>query len=161
PVSTMCISKRIMAVLFCLLSVAGFGLCAAGIVGVWVIKQPVQDRTTQIIDRADRALEVTGQTLAQAHASLRKARNDLKAIQLVTSSSGDRKEKPGFVHNMFARVLAKRLGPNVGRVHDQITQVAEGSIVLNSLLEGMQQLPITSVRALDTEQLTDIRQSLT
>jgi methyl-accepting chemotaxis protein len=151
--------KRLLAVLFVLLSLAGLGLCVAGIVGAWWVKQPLLAKATRAFESADRALAVTDDTLDLLQVGLEKTREDLKTIR-TKSAAMAKDDRPDLEQRMISRVVAQQLGPKVQQVRKAANIATEASIVINSLLEAINQLPQTAIGPLDTDRLGQVRKTL-
>ena len=67
---------------------------------------------------------------------------------------------PGPRDRIISTSRAQRLGPNGGQVQETVSIATDAAVVLNSLLGGLNQVPLTSVNALDTDQLKQIQESL-
>src|SRR5262249_47962526 len=122
-------------------------LCVAGIVGVWSVREEVTERTTHAFQVADRALDVTARATNRVHESLQNARDNLRAIRVEEpEEGGGRRVSPEIaLPQMLARrMLAQQIAPHIEEVRQTVNTVTEVSVVLNSLLEGVNELPIGS-----------------
>src|SRR3954469_8181019 len=101
--------KRLLAIPVGLLSVIFFGFCVAGIVEVWMQRQPLTERTTEAFTHADRILDLTIRGTEDVQAGLENARTNLQAIRDVPPSVHNAGKDPGFFETMLARMLAEQL----------------------------------------------------
>src|SRR5262249_31009708 len=144
PDNSMRVLRKIFALLIALISLAVFGLCAAGIYGAWSVKKPLLDNTTRTFDHAQRALQITAETVDLVNAGLQKAQTQLTAVKVV-SGADKGAQKPGFFGMITSRALAQQLGPQLNDVRRTLDVVTETSVVINSVLDGVKELPLTSV----------------
>jgi hypothetical protein len=150
--------KRLFAVLFVLLSLAGLGLCVAGIVGAWWVQKPLLAKATKAFDSAGRAITVTEDTLDLLQTGLEKTREDMKTIR-AKSAGVVNDGRPDLQERMVSRLVTEQLGPKVRQVRKAADIATEASIVISGLLEAINQLPQTAI-ALDTDRLGQVRDTL-
>ena len=144
------------ATLLILLGAAGFLLCVAGIAGCWIFRPSLSRRASQACERAEKALGVTADSLRQVAAALERARTDLDAIQAATGPADPRQPEGQAPRRTLARKLAGELTPRLDSARRGLNAVVETSVVLNSLLEGLDEIPLVHMTAVDSEQLRDV-----
>jgi hypothetical protein len=149
--------RRLFALLIGLVGLAVLGLCVAGIVGTWMVKKPLSERTTRLLSDADRALTTAVDGVDVIQESLNKARNDLERFNAEAGKPPKERTKPGLVE----QVVARNLESNFQNVGATVNVVTDASVVLNSILGSLSELPETSMTTFDTDRLKDIQGSLT
>jgi len=111
--------KQFLAVIFILISLVMLVGCVAGVVGIWIVKQPMRDRTARALDSAERALNISVDALGQVHSNLAQAREDLKTAKQTVNAPQDM----GFFNRIVAQTAVQRLGPNVQKANVAIDNV--------------------------------------
>jgi hypothetical protein len=152
--------RRLLAIVFVLLSLVGLAVCVAGIVGAWWVQQPLLQKATRAFDVAGRALDVTDHTLDLITAGLDRTREDLSTIKSKYAAMSKDDMKPDVNQRMISRVLADQLGPKMKQVRQAVDIATEASVVMNSFLAGLNDLPKTAVGSLDLNRLGQVRDSL-
>ncbi len=145
--------KRLFAVLLSLLGVAGLVLCVGGVVGVFIVKKPLQERTTRLLKEAGQSLQTAADGVDVVHESLLKAREELKQFSRKPDAEHP---KPTFVD----RVVAEHLESNVKNIGATVNVVADASVVLNSLLGSLNEIADTGLGQIDTDRLKDVQGGL-
>jgi hypothetical protein len=154
------IIRRLFALVLGLVSIAVFLACIGGTVGLWVVQKPLLEKTTLSFGKANEALDVASTTLNVVEKRLKIARQDLTTIKETAGKPKAGANPPSILDQMASRALVAQLGPNVQQVSDSVEMASDAAIVLNSLLDGLNQLPETKINSLDTERLTEIHRSL-
>lgn len=137
------------------------GLAAlAGGVGVWVVKAPLTARTTQLLDRADKALEVAGVALREADTSLDRALASVQSVKegharLTGNTAQDR---PAL--SLIALSLQDGLLPQVHDARQRLLVAAEAAVAIQSVLGGIGDFPLLSISPLDQERLQQVSTDL-
>lgn len=158
----MIIIRRVVAVLVTVVSVAVLLAALAGGVGVWVIKGRLTAETTRLLDRADAALDVAGRALGDADTSLTRAADSVQKMkeghsQLVGGAAQDR--RPAL--NLIALSLNDGLMPQVRDARGRLQAAAEVAVALQSLLGGIDQLPLVSVSRPEADRIREANDDLT
>jgi hypothetical protein len=133
-------------------------LSFAGSVGVWIVKEPLTDRTTRVFGRIGQALDLADQSLDHFKTSLSNA-----AARLESVKEEQRKQDPrnsSTVRRLMARTVQQRIAPEIGNAQETIHTVAEAAVVVNSVLEDLGNFPFLSIAGLDSARLTEIAGSL-
>jgi hypothetical protein len=150
--------KRIWAGLAFFLGMVGLLLSLAGGIGVWFVKKPVTDRATRVFERIEASLDVAVRGLDHVKTSLDSAAERLEGIK-------QEQRKQPRPNNTIRRFLAQRvqqsISPEFTNAHDTFRTVAEASVVVNSVLEDLDNLPFLSESGMDTSRLAEINRGLT
>src|SRR5262249_25374410 len=123
---------------------------------LWVYKGPLEKRAITVLDRLEGALGRARTGLDVVRETTAQARKDLNEFKKTSDpATGDRK-KNRLVMKTLARTVKQELAPQVSDVHATLSGVTEASVVLGSLLEGADRLPLGSVGKVDTDELRDL-----
>ena len=111
----MLVGKRILVMFTLMLSVTGFLLSLVAGMGVWIIREPVIIRASQIFGRIETALAFVDQGLQQARADLARAegasgRSSDMSKRNLTSSQSQKTLRRKTLARMIQRSFAPKLG---------------------------------------------------
>ena len=56
-------------------------LCAAGIVGIWIVRPPLRERLTRVFDRVDGLLDTARRDLVVVQVAVNRSRQELAAFR--------------------------------------------------------------------------------
>jgi hypothetical protein len=152
--------RRVCAVLLPLLGVLGLLGSVGAVAGLWVVKRPVEVRALQVLDRIEVALGRVGQGLRVIRESAARARKDLDEFKRTSAPESKDTKQNALMMKTLARKVNKELVPRVDDVHATLTGVTEASVVLGSLLENIDRLPLARVGKVDTEELQNLTRLL-
>jgi hypothetical protein len=148
--------KRILAAIVLPLSMAGLLLSVAVGVAVWIVKEPVRARATQVFERIEGALDVADGGLTQVKASLRRAAERLDTVRAEQRKLAQQPRRSDALRRMLARTVQQRVAPELGNAQEQLHTMAEAAVAVNSVLEDLGNLPFLSAAGLDSDQLTEM-----
>ncbi len=155
------IFKQLCAALLGLLSVCVFVLCIVAPIGAWRVQPALTEGTARTFTKANDALEIASRSLRLADEGLRQAKEDLDTIKTTNLPDETHPAKPDFRNELMSSFLVDRLGNKVHNVSETVSAVTDASIVLNSLMDGLNRLPEPSLVGLNTDQLKQFQHSLT
>jgi hypothetical protein len=142
------IFRRLVAVLFVILGVVGLLASIAGIAACWYLRPGVTGKLSYTCERTEAVLDVTSASLKRVETSLVQARTDLATVP---------KEPPAPQLSPAKKVALRRVTngflsqfDNAGQT---LTTVSDAAVVLNSLLEGMGEIPLVHMTPLDVDQV--------
>lgn len=151
--------RRMAAALACLLSLIGLLLSLAGGVGVWIIKERVQQKAMYLFGRVDIKLDIAEQGLEHVQESLTRAAERLQSV-----NEQRRKAAPpgqaGGIGRFLARTVQQRLAPELGNAQEKLQTVAEAAVVVNSVLEDVSNFPMLETSGLDLTRLNEMNSRL-
>jgi hypothetical protein len=140
--------RRLIAFLFVILGVVGLLACLAGIAACWYFRPGVTGKATHACERTEVVLEVTNKSLKRVEASLAQARTDLATVP---------KEPPAPQLSPLKKAALRQVTngfvPQLENAGQTLNTVADAAVVLNSLLEGMGQIPLVHMTPLDMDQV--------
>jgi hypothetical protein len=154
------VGKRILAGLTLLLSAAVLLLSLAGGVGVWIGRGPATAKAARVFGRIESALDVAGQNLVQAKASLARASERLDGAREEQRKLAQEPQPKSALQRTVARKVLPRIAPDLGNAQEKLHTVAEAAVVVNSVLGDVGNLPFLSVAGLDTDRLTEMNSRL-
>jgi hypothetical protein len=154
------VCKRILAGLALLLGTAGLLLSLAAGVGVWIVKEPVTARATNVFGRIEAALDVADQGFDHVNSSLARATERLDSARQEQRKLAQEPQKNRALGRLLARTVQQRIAPEIDDAHETLHTVAEAAVVVNSVLEDVGNLPFLSVSGLDLGRLTEINSRL-
>jgi hypothetical protein len=154
------VCKRILAGLTFLLALAGLLLSLAGGVGVWLVKEPVTEKTTRIFGRIEAALDVADQGLDHVETSLARAGERLDSAREQQRKLAQEPQTGGALRRMLARTVRQSIAPELGDANEKLHTVAEAAVVVNSVLEDVGSFPFLETTGLDLGRLTEMNSRL-
>jgi hypothetical protein len=139
-----------------LLGVIGVLVSGAGIVGCWSVLSSLSQRTSDALGRVETILDATSDSFEQVRASLEKADRELEAVreaERVPAATTPRSPQPG---RAASRRLASKLTSSLGDAQHRLDVAVEAAVVVDSLLDGLDEVPLVRMSKLDTEQLQEV-----
>ncbi len=156
----MLVCKRVLAALAILLATAVLLLSLVGGIGVWVVKEPVTARTTQVFQRIDAALDLADRGLEQARTSLARAAERLDSAREEQRKLSQQPQPNNAAKKTLARTVQRSIAPEFDKAHGKLQTVAEAAVVVNSVLADLGNIPFLSASGLDGDQLADLNRQL-
>jgi hypothetical protein len=152
--------RRILGAIGCVLAVAGLLLCLAVGVGVWVMREPVTARTSQLFGRIDVGLDLAEKGLEHARKGLTRAGERLEEVKEERKQPAREPRKGDTSRKLLARTVQKKVGPELDDTRQKLQAVAEAAVVVNSVLDELGSVAGLSVSGFDTERLAEINARL-
>jgi hypothetical protein len=148
--------RRTVGILAMLLGVLGLLVSGVIIVGCWWFLSSVSQRTSQALERVERIFDVTSESFAQVQASLHQADKELQAVREAERTPSASKSRQPQLGKAASRRLASKLTSSLGDTQRSVRVAVEAAVVANSLLEGLDEVPLVRLSKLDTEQLHEV-----
>ena len=142
--------RRFVAVLFIVLGLAGLTACIIGVVYCLRIRETAIDRAGQSSERVVKLLGVARKNLVVVKSSLTNAQAKLHAVR---RTAGPTAAKGIPFRGVMAKQLAGDVGVNLGDARQTLGTVTDMAVVVNSLLEGIRELPLTQTDTLDMDRI--------
>jgi hypothetical protein len=158
--SLVLLCKRILRVLVLLVSTSVLLLSLVGGIGIWVIRDPIVVRATQIFGRVEAALDVVDEGLEGARKSLGRAMERLESARQEQRNLSQQPQPKNGKRKALALAVKRGLAQQVEDSRRKLSTVAEASVVVNSVLQDVGNLPFLSASGLDHERLTELNRSL-
>jgi hypothetical protein len=136
-------------------------LSLVGGIGVWIIRQPVMVRTSQIFGRAQAALDIVEEGLEGTRKSLTRAKEHLDSARQDQKNLNQQPQPKNAKRKALAMAVKRGLSKDIEDSQAKLNTVAEASVVVNSVLEDLGNLPLFSTFGLDQGRLTEVKRGLT
>jgi hypothetical protein len=148
--------RRTAGALVMLLGVVGILICASLIVGCWWFLSSVSQRTTEALGHVESILDVTSESFDQVRASLQKADKEIQDVREAEKKPAQSKSRTPQLGRAATRKLASKLTSNLGDTQRSVNIAVDAAVVVNSLLDGLDDVPLVRLSKLDTEQLREV-----
>lgn len=148
--------RRLLNLVFVVAAVACFFLCAYGLYWMWSIKKPAIASASSAFQQADKYLEIADGTISEVKGNLEVSRLRMSMIprsDIAMNAVGG----PGFLESMVARTVVGQVAPGVDNIQNVLQQVAEASIVANSILESLPTVAIDSFDRIDVDSVRNLQ----
>jgi hypothetical protein len=152
--------RRITGALFILLGVAGLILMVFGAAGCLLARQYSVRVASRTCESAQRLLAITAESTTQIKATLEKARANLAEVRAESSTQRQSEKTPRTGNEKLAR-LAHDLSPQLDKARQITAIAAKGAVVLTTLIEGLNLIPLAPKQGLDADQFNDISDRVT
>jgi hypothetical protein len=144
--------RRLLGILVLLLSTVCFIGCIAAIVGTWMARQDLAEKTRTIFGRLEVGLERASTVNRNVGQAMEKARADVAKVEreLVEFQGAEKtKRPPGAVR----RLVWQKVGPRLNELSGRLATSADAAIVVHSLLQSLQELPLSQIGRINPERL--------
>lgn len=143
--------RRLLGILVLLLSTTCFIGCSAAIVGTWMAHQDLSEKTRKISGRVEIGLERASSANRNVGRALEKARADVARVEKVLDDF--EKSEKGRAPNAVRRFVWQEIGPKLNELRGRLATSADAAIVVHSLLQSLQELPLSQTGRIDPERL--------
>jgi hypothetical protein len=150
--------KRLLCVVVALTAIACLGCCIYAGYWIWAVKKPAIDTATYGFDTAEHWLAVADKAGDDVAKNLEVSRNQMLVVQSTTSAADG--NGPGPVETMLVRTIVRQMTANVSDVQQTVEKVTAASMVVNSVLDSMHDVPVNSLERLDTQQVQNLQTQL-
>ena len=136
--------KRIFAALVMVVATITFVANAAGLVGIWIVRQPVRDRVTALSTFVDEKLVKVDEALGRVNARADEGRQALARVDDAAKKLGDRLENSP---QLTALTDAARdgLAPKVAELRTQVVALHDAAVSVNAALETLNKLGFITI----------------
>src|SRR5262249_23776636 len=142
-----------LALVLVLLGILALVGSLGAVTALWVVKRPLQERAVAVLDRLEGALGRAAKGLRVVSETTALAREDLDEFKKTSAPATRDAKKSSLVMKTLAKKVNQELAPQVSDVHATLSGVTEATVVLGSLLENADQLPLARVGRVDTDEL--------
>jgi hypothetical protein len=142
--------RRLFGALVLLLATIGIVACVAAIVGIWILRQNVAQKVEIAYGRLDTGLKRLTDANQKVKGALDGARMDLKRYNNEASRFGA--DNPNR-NSLRRQLLLQTVGPRIGELGGRLDTVADAAIVVASLLQSLQELPLADGSGINPEDL--------
>jgi predicted nucleic acid-binding Zn-ribbon protein len=142
--------KRILAAIVILVATITFLGNAAGLVGIWVVRQPVRDTVMALATSVDEKLGKVDEALARLSARADEARQALARVNDAASKLGDRVEDGSPLRTALTGAYDD-LVPEIAEIRAQAAALHDGVVSVNAALETLDSLGYINVPTFTNE----------
>jgi hypothetical protein len=145
--------RRLTGLVTVLLSAIGAIGCIAVAVGVWVVYQGVAERVQRVSDKLDVALKQVATATDTVQRVLGKARADLAQVTKESGNLDAGGDKSKLAARTVRALLREQTEPTLDELGGRLATMADAAVVVSSLLQSLEDLPVAQQFGLDPEQL--------
>ncbi len=144
--------RRLVGVFVLLLAVTGTLCCFAGIVGTWLLRQEVAERVQRVAGRLDGTLQRVSAANQNVRLAVDKARADVAEVGKESADLGSG-TKSRVAARTIRTLIQQQAGPNIDELGGRLATLSDSAVVVSSLLEAVQEVPLVRASRIDLEQL--------
>jgi hypothetical protein len=148
--------KRLLAGLILLLCAAMLVASLTAAVGVWLVREPLTNKTTRLFGRAEATLHLAERSLEQVKASLARADERLASAREEQRKLAQAPERDRALRRRVARTAQQQIAPEVTNASDQLNTLAEAAVVMSSVLKDAESSPLLPASGADANELADL-----
>jgi hypothetical protein len=152
--------KRLAGLLFLLLGVVGLSLCVAGVVGLWRVRPILTERSSDLGERAGLLLDKVMASLSEGKKLLKKAGENLDKLHETAKKSSEQGVEPNSMQKMLIKQFATKYAPEIGDADRTVNVALNTAVVLNTMLDGLDDIPAAQLSKLDKEKLKNVSNNL-
>ncbi len=150
--------RSVLRVIFALLAIATFSFCIYALKWIWLVKKPAIDQATYAFDEATHWLSLADKGMQDVRGNLMVSQTMVtKTAPAAPSESG---KQPGYLDSMVARAVIRQVTPQMNDMQRTVDKVTEVSIVVNSILDSLHEVPAGSRDKLDMQQVAELQTQL-
>jgi chromosome segregation ATPase len=146
--------KRIVAVIVILIATIGFVANAAGLVGIWVVRQPARETVTALSTFVNDKLGTVDQALARVSARVDDGHQALAQVNNVASKLSVRLEEISPLLTTLTGAVRDDLGPRIADMRAQALVLHDGVVSVNAALETLNSFGLITVPTLSDKLAT-------
>lgn len=145
------IFKRLLSVVVILIATIGFLANTAGLVGIWIVRQPARHSVTVLSTFVNGKLGIVDQALARVSARADDGLQALAQVNNAASKLNDRLEESSPVVAALTGVVHDDLAPTIAEIRAQAVVLHDGVVSVNVLLETLNSFGFITVPTLSEE----------
>jgi uncharacterized membrane protein YqjE len=147
---SMKVLRRLFGALVLLFATIGIVACVAAIVGIWILQQNVAQKVEIAYGRLDTGLKRLADANQKVKGALEKARADVERYNREAGRAGaDNPNRTVLRRQLFLQTVGPRVNESGGR----LDTFADAAIVVASLLQSLQELPLAESSRINPEDL--------
>jgi hypothetical protein len=121
-----------------------------------MVLSSLSQRTSDALGRVETILDATSESFEQVRASLQKADRELEAVREAERPPTATTPRSPQLGRAASRKLASKLTSSLGDAQHRLGIAVEAAVVVDSLLGGLDEVPLVRMSKLDTEQLQEV-----
>ncbi len=138
--------RSILGLLLAILALVSLLINIAGIVQVWIMREPITRDAINTLDLLNSTLDTTSQGLGIAKASLKSVTSTIGALQATVQSAAATIESASGSVNSVSVVIGKNLTGTVNSALGALDVVENTARTLDEVLAGLSQLPLINIK---------------
>jgi archaellum component FlaC len=142
--------KRIFAAIVILVAIIAFLANAAGLVGIWIVRQPVRDAVMALSTLVDEKLGKVGEALGRVNARADEGRQALARVDDAAKKLGDRLENSPQL-TALTDSARDNLAPKVAELRAQVAALHDAAVSVNATLETLNKLGLITIPTFSDE----------
>ncbi len=135
-------------------AIACFFLSLYAINWIWTTKKPAIDTATRAFDGADKWLNIGNKTIDDVKENLRAAQMDVRRVNSTAGASG---VKLNMMQKLVAGAAVNEVNQRFSNLDQTVNKVTEISIVVNSILESMHDIPFEKDEKIDVDRVRNLQ----
>jgi hypothetical protein len=148
--------KRILSGFVIFTSGLGLILCLAGVIGGWLVNQPLTDSLTGLLDSAEAVLIFSQDQLDEMDSNLAEIQEVIASVEQAVNQAGEQLVEGSLTLQLISNLVGEELAPKVESAAAVIKTIRGTIISANDTLTTANSLPFVSVPTLPMEQLAEI-----
>jgi ABC-type transporter Mla subunit MlaD len=138
--------RRLFGLLVAILAVVSLVIDAAGIVQVWVLREPVTRDASTALDLLSATLDTTTTGLVVAKTSLKSVTATIAALRATVSSTSATIENASASVSSVSTIVGKNLSSTVTSALRALDAVEQTTKTIDEVLSGLATLPFLNIR---------------
>lgn len=137
--------RAVLGLVLVILAGVSLLIDAAGIVQVWLIREPATNNAIATLNLLNRTLETTSQGLAIAKTSLVSVTNTIGALQTTVSSAAATIESAGGAVKSLGEIMGTNLSNSLDTALQTLESVRNSTQVIDDFLGSVSQIPFVNL----------------
>lgn len=138
--------RSVLGLLIAIIALVSLLVDIAGIVQVWVLREPVQRDATNTLDLLNSTLDTTAQGLTIAKTSLKSVTTTIGALEATVRSTSVTIESASASVNSVSTVIGKNLSQTVNSALGTLDAVENTTKTIDEVLSGLAGLPFLNIQ---------------
>jgi len=139
------ILKRTLAAIVIVIATIAFLANAAGLVGIWLVRQPARNTVTTLSSFVNTNLGKAGDALARVSARVDESRQALAGVNDSANNLSDRLEQNAPLLTVLANTVRDNVAPKIAEARPQAVALRDAVLSVNAALETLNSLGFTTV----------------
>ncbi|MBI4672763.1 MAG: hypothetical protein HY741_13975 [Chloroflexi bacterium] len=137
--------RSILGLVLVILAVASLALDAAGVVQIWLLREPVTQDAFNALDLLSSTLDTTAQGLSIAKASLKSVTGTVGALQSTVASAAATIDNASSSVSSLSGIVGQNLSATINSALSALDAVQNTTKAVDEFLASVSQLPFVSI----------------